>query len=147
MYTPKLSRCKEIWEMKDTVGFIGMWVFGFLAVTLFHQSVLAEEIRVYTLDGCVKEALANNWKLKAKKEQLDQTEYVKNQARAEFLPKLSTTYGYKRYAFVMKNVRKIYVFFQLMKSMQVPELKGLIPDPAWNKPPQFWRVARALSKV
>ena len=83
--------------MKDTVGFIGMWVLGFLAVTLFHQSVLAEEIKVYTLDGCVKEALANNWKLKAKKEQLDQAEYVKNQARAEFLPKLSTTYGYKRY--------------------------------------------------
>ena len=83
--------------MKDAVGFIGMWFLCFLAVALFHQSALAEEIKVYTLDGCVKEALANNWKLKAKKEQVDQAEYVKNQARAEFHPKLRTAYGYKRY--------------------------------------------------
>ena len=83
--------------MKSAFRSIGMWFLCFLAVTLLHQSASGEGIKVYTLDGCVKEALANNWKLKAKKEQVDQAEYVKNQARAEFLPKLKTAYGYKRY--------------------------------------------------
>ncbi len=79
------------------VRFMGMLFLSFWVIALFHQSVRAGEIRVYTLDECVKEALRNNWELKAKKEQIDQAEYVKNQARAEFLPKLSTSYGYKRY--------------------------------------------------
>ena len=79
------------------VRFMGMLFLSFWVIALFHQSVRAGEIRVYTLDECVKEALSNNWELKAKKEQIDQAEYVKNQARAEFLPKLSTSYGYKRY--------------------------------------------------
>jgi outer membrane protein len=83
--------------MKDAVRFIGMWFLCFLAVALFKQSAPAAEKKVYTLDACVKEALVNNWKLKAKKEQIDQAKYVKNKARAEFLPKLSTSYGYKRY--------------------------------------------------
>ena len=79
------------------VRFMGMLFLSFWVIAVFHQSVRAGEIRVYTLDECVKEALRNNWELKAKKEQIDQAEYVKNQARAEFLPKLSTSYGYKRY--------------------------------------------------
>jgi hypothetical protein len=44
---------------------------------------------------------------KAKKEQINQAEYVKNQARADFLPKLSTSYGYKRYGLDQE------VFFQV----------------------------------
>jgi outer membrane protein len=72
-------------------------VGGLLAVFCLSNGALAEGKKVYTLEQCVKEALANNWKLKAKKEQIDQAEYVKNQARADFLPKLSTSYGYKRY--------------------------------------------------
>ena len=67
------------------------------AIFLFFQEVKAGEKKVYTLDECVKEALANNWKLKAKKEQINQAEYVKNQARANLLPRLSTSYGYKRF--------------------------------------------------
>jgi len=70
-----------------------------LSVLSLSIGALAAEKKIYTLDQCVKEALANNWKLKAKKEQINQAEYVKNQARADFLPKLSTSYGYKRYGF------------------------------------------------
>jgi len=68
-----------------------------LSILYLSSGALAAEKKVYTLEQCVKEALANNWKLKAKKEQINQAEYVKNQARADFLPKLSTSYGYKRY--------------------------------------------------
>ena len=70
-----------------------------LFALFFSNGALAEEKKVYTLAQCVKEALENNWKLRAKKEQINQAEYVKKQARADFLPKLSTTYGYKRYGF------------------------------------------------
>jgi len=68
-----------------------------LSVVFSPALGLAQDKKVYTLDEAVKEALANNWQLKAKEEKIDQATYVKNQARAEFLPKLSTSYGYTRY--------------------------------------------------
>ena len=70
-----------------------------LSLFLFSSGGLAAEKKVYTLEQCVKEALANNWRLKAKKETIYQAQYAKNQARADFLPKLSTTYGYRRDGF------------------------------------------------
>lgn len=57
----------------------------------------AEEGRLYTLEESVKEAILNNWTLKAKAEKIDQATFQKNQARADFLPKFSTSYGYTRY--------------------------------------------------
>ena len=69
-------------------------VLFILSLAFFPGGGLAADKKVYTLDQCVKEALANNWKLKAKKETIDQAGYVKNQARADFLPKLSTSYSY-----------------------------------------------------
>lgn len=73
------------------------WMGWLLFVLFFSNEALAVEKKVYTVEQCVKEALANNWKLKAKKEQMNQAEFAKYQARADFLPKLSTSYGYKRY--------------------------------------------------
>jgi outer membrane protein TolC len=72
-------------------------VLFILSVIFFPTLGLAEGKKIYTLDEAVKEALANNWQLKAKEEKIDQATYFKNQARAEFLPKLSTSYGYTRY--------------------------------------------------
>lgn len=83
--------------MRCTGCFVMACVSFVLLALYFSGGALAKEKKVYTLDECVKEALANNWKLKAKKEQINQAEYVKNQARADFLPKLSTSYGYKRF--------------------------------------------------
>jgi len=56
----------------------------------------AQEAKLYTLSDGIAEALANNWSLKATREKIDQAVSVKQQARADFLPKLSTTYGYTR---------------------------------------------------
>lgn len=72
-------------------------VIYIFTVLLFPEFGLAGEKKVYTMDEAVKEALANNWRLKAKEERIQQATYAKNQARAEFLPKLSTSYGYARY--------------------------------------------------
>ena len=82
--------------MKHGVWFVMVWVLCCPLILFSSERASAAEKKVYTLDECVKEALANNWKLKAKKEQINQAEYVKNQARADFLPKLSTSYGYRR---------------------------------------------------
>jgi len=55
-----------------------------------------EEQRVFTLRESVEEALENNWNVKAKEERINEAEAVKEQARADFLPKFSTTYSYTR---------------------------------------------------
>jgi len=82
-------------KVKKWLIFGGM--FYVLSIIFCPGFGLAQEKKVYTLDEAVKEALANNWKLKAKEEKIYQATYVKNQARSEFLPKLSTSYGYARY--------------------------------------------------
>jgi len=83
--------------MRHTGWFMMACVICSLYILSLGGQTWAKNNKVYTLEQCVKEALANNWKLKAKKEQINQAGYVKNQARADFLPKLSTSYGYKRY--------------------------------------------------
>jgi len=68
----------------------------FLSICLCPNGGLAQENKIYTLERSITEAFTNNWALKAKSEKIDQAVYVKNKARAGFLPKLSTTYGYTR---------------------------------------------------
>jgi len=51
---------------------------------------------VYTLENAIEEALAKNWAYKARQEKIVQAGHLKNQARADFLPKLSMHYGYTR---------------------------------------------------
>ncbi|MBC8179130.1 MAG: TolC family protein [Deltaproteobacteria bacterium] len=83
--------------MKVKTSLVCSGVLFILSLAFFPGGGLAADKKIYTLDQCVKEALANNWRLKAKKETIDQAQYVKNQARADFLPKLSTSYGFTRY--------------------------------------------------
>ncbi len=69
----------------------------FCCLMLFPVLGFTQDKRsVYTLEQAISEALANNWALMAREEKIDQAIQVKKQARAEFLPKLSTTYGYTR---------------------------------------------------
>ena len=72
-------------------------LFLFLFLILWSLPGRAQEkTKVYTLKKSIEEALENNWNLRAIREKVDQAKMVKNQARAEFLPKLGTTYGYTR---------------------------------------------------
>jgi outer membrane protein TolC len=66
--------------------------------TLFcsRGPALAESEAVDTIGESIAEALKNNWDLKAIRERIQQAGHVKRQARAEFFPKLSTSYGYLR---------------------------------------------------
>ncbi len=68
-------------------------------VSLFFlaaSAVAGPEDGMFTLQESIKEAFANNWSLKAKSEKISESEQVKKQAKAEFFPKLSTSYGYTR---------------------------------------------------
>ena len=60
------------------------------------MDVFGQDTMALSLEESITEALDNNWSLKATEEKIEQTTQVKNQARAEFLPKLSTSYGYIR---------------------------------------------------
>jgi outer membrane protein len=82
--------------VKHKVSFIRLFLALVVIPAFFSGRGIAEEREVYTLPESIEEAIANNWVLKAKKEKIDQAHYVKKQARAEFLPKLSTSYGYTR---------------------------------------------------
>ncbi|MEE9420739.1 MAG: TolC family protein [Desulfatiglandaceae bacterium] len=82
--------------MKPKTSLILFWALFFWFLIFQPDRGVAQETKVYTLQESIAEALANNWSLRAKQEKLDQATSVKNQARADFLPKLSTTYGYTR---------------------------------------------------
>jgi len=55
-----------------------------------------EKENYFTLESAIREALKKNYQVKIKKEQVDEARHVKNQARADFFPKLSTNYSYTR---------------------------------------------------
>ncbi|MCP4682092.1 MAG: TolC family protein [Desulfobacterales bacterium] len=80
--------------------FRAIWLFVLFLIIfppVLPGKGVAQEKKVYTLAESIAEALANNRTLKATKERIEQAVQVKKQARTEFLPKLSTSYGYVRF--------------------------------------------------
>ncbi len=84
--------------MRYSASLLSIFLLVILLLVLSPYPVFPQEkLRVYTLRESIEEALANNYSFKAKQEQVDRAVHVKKQARAEFLPKLSTTYSYTRF--------------------------------------------------
>jgi len=69
-------------------------LFGLIAIPSVGAS--QERKNYFTLETSIAEALANSYKVKARAERIEQATDIANQARADFLPKLGTTYGYNR---------------------------------------------------
>ncbi len=82
--------------MRFRTSFFFLFSLHFLLMILQPKYGLGQEVMRYGLEKSIAEALDSNWSLKAKELQVDQATYIKNQARSEFLPKLSTSYGYTR---------------------------------------------------
>jgi len=83
--------------MRFTTSLLSIFLLVILLLVLLPNPGFSQEKgHVYTLQESIDEAFANNWSLKANKEQVDQAIQVKKQARAEFLPKFSVSYGYTR---------------------------------------------------
>ena len=73
-------------------------VLVFLFLGMMWSPLFAQEQKeVFTLGESIAEALEKNWTLKAKEEGVMQANAVKKQSRADFLPTLSTMYGYTGY--------------------------------------------------
>ena len=61
------------------------------------STALAEEDQkknFFTLERAIQEALGNNYQLKIKQEQVDESRYIRDQAKADFFPKIGTSYTY-----------------------------------------------------
>jgi outer membrane protein len=54
------------------------------------------DTEVYTLEKSVNEAIEKNWGIKTKEQQMDEAAYAKKKARADLLPRFSTSYVYRR---------------------------------------------------
>lgn len=52
--------------------------------------------RVYTLADSIREAIENNWTIKAGEEKVLESEYAEKEARSGFYPELSMSYSYTR---------------------------------------------------
>ena len=84
--------------MRYSTSLLSIFLLVILLLVLLPNTGFSQEkVHIYTLQESLDEAFANNWSLKANKEQVDQAMHVKKQARAGFLPKLSTTYSYTRF--------------------------------------------------
>jgi len=105
-------------------------VFVFLLLGMMRSPLFAqEEKEIFTLSESIDMALNKNWSLKAKKEGVSQATAVKNQARSEFLPSLSTNYGYTynrdidmNYAYI--EFSGFHDTFRWTTSLSVPVFTG-----------------------
>jgi len=82
--------------MRVKTSVIYLVLFFFVALFLHAPGVSAQAKGAFSLEQSISEALEKNWSLKATEERVDQAVSVKQQARAEFLPKLGMSYGYTR---------------------------------------------------
>ncbi|MBN2126551.1 MAG: TolC family protein [Deltaproteobacteria bacterium] len=83
--------------MRSSVkAFIVLWIACLGTCGFLDATPARGEGNLLTLDESISLALANNWSIKGKQERVDQARYAKEQARAGFYPKLSTSYGYTR---------------------------------------------------
>ncbi len=86
--------------MKFRSVFLFVCVFiAYLFLTAFVHDVgasdpMKREIIRYTLEESIAEALANFSAIKVKKEAVEEAGAARKKARADFLPELSTSYGY-----------------------------------------------------
>ena len=92
---------KKSLKTRSLSGIFAAFLFFF--ITSAAAGVQARERGVYTLEESIKEALNNNRTLKAVQEKTEEARHVKDQARADFLPKLSTSYGYTRLSEVTRS--------------------------------------------
>ena len=65
-------------------------------VVLPCLSEAQESENFFTLQKSLAMAMENSYKVQAREEGIDQADSVRKQARADFLPKFSTAYGYRR---------------------------------------------------
>jgi outer membrane protein TolC len=69
------------------------FTYGFTVAAVSADDTNSE---VFTLEKSVKEAIDKNWGVKIKEQAIEEAQYGKKKARADLLPRFSTTYSYRR---------------------------------------------------
>lgn len=86
---------RSLWRRTWIAALFSLFLLPFPGASASAQEE-GEKEGFYTLEKAILEALSNNYLLKIKREQVDEAQYVRNQARADLFPKLSTSYSYTR---------------------------------------------------
>ena len=87
--------------------FVIINLFMLISVILSQTVYAGEEgVKVYTLEEGIREALENNWSVKAKEEKLSESEFAEKQAKADFYPEFSMNYSYTRLSDETSDVGK-----------------------------------------
>ncbi len=81
--------------MKNKAAAWVLWI-SLMVLPATCSAEARAEGEVLSLQKSIQTALDRNWNVKAKKERINEAEAVKEQAWADFLPKLGTTYSYTR---------------------------------------------------
>ena len=80
---------------KGSIQWIGILLF-FGLISLPTAAAAQDRKNFFTLEKSISQALENSYKIRARDERIEQANNVKKQARADFLPKLGTTYSYTK---------------------------------------------------
>ncbi len=120
--------------LKSATQFIGLCLF--LVLLARPGLVFAQESKkVYTLQESIAEAIKNSYKLKAQQEKVDQAYSLKNQARADFFPKMSMNYTYTRFSLpetiIPRNVTQS-VFNAPLNIQDYHQWTGTIKQPVFT---------------
>lgn len=95
-----------------------------------------ETVRLLTLKASIEEALSNNWSIRAKEEKIQEAQYVREQAKADFYPKLSTAYGYTRFDDVLKSaplsVAGMIIPAQVLNTLDNYQWKATVTQPLFT---------------
>lgn len=74
-----------------------LFLFLLIFTPCFYCTVSAagggEDSGICTLEGSIKEAIENNWAIKARNQKIKESEYAEKKAGADFLPRFSTSYS------------------------------------------------------
>jgi outer membrane protein len=80
-------------KLRSTVHLVLLFMF-IMPAGLGTFAAAEESKEIYTLEKSISEAMASSHTLRARQERMDQAEFAKNQARADFFPKVGTSYSY-----------------------------------------------------
>ncbi len=86
---------RSVWVGASRGLLLSMLVFPFLGSTSPAEEVKGENF--FTLERSIVEALDRNYRIKVKREQINEANSTRDKAKADFFPKFSTSYGYTRY--------------------------------------------------
>jgi outer membrane protein TolC len=91
-------------HMRICTGGVVSLLINLVLVVFVSLAEAEEKKEFFTLRESIDEALAQSYRVRSRQERVDQASYVKNQARADFFPKLGTSYTYNR----LSEVRTIF---------------------------------------